>query len=248
MSTNLRVFLLSMFLMCSLLACTDYDPRLLSPSRLRLKTTTNVNSASFPFSTEYRYDANNRVISFTTSMSTRCVFTYDEQNRYERFDYFYRLADEANGETTRFVYNPINNDFTRSTNFIKNGNSAGGLPSVSYTLDENKRLTSTVTGGAAVRVSETYRYTGDNITSVEYTSDKSSRTTTYEYDDKLNPYRNLIAPDVGEIRRFSRNNVTKITNGTATSEYVYEYNEQRLPTKMSTKDGVERTRFTYESY
>ena len=234
-------------MVCGQLACTDRNVLPLSspaPLSYRLKTTNNVKSQSSPFSTEYTFDLTNRVTSFTTSMGTKAMITYDGQNRYERLNYSYRLADDTNGEIIRFAYNSNDNDFTQNTSFIKNGNPNGTLLSATYKFDAKKRLVSMVKDGSV----ETYRYTGDNITRVDYIANGYTSTTMYEYDDKLNPYYGLIAPDIGAIRRFSRNNSTKIINGTAAIEYVYQYNAQGLPIKITKNDGTLEVLLTYESY
>ena len=252
MLVNLRIFFLGIILVGSILACTDHLPPLppLAPAsaRLRLKSTNNSNSTSLPFSTEYTYGSNNRVSSFTTTLGSKAVFSYDDQNRYSRFNYYYKLTDESNGETTRFIYNSGDAGFSQNTDFIKNGVNNGNLLPVVYKLDGNSRLVSKTTSSSPANASETYTYTGDNITTVVSVSGPSTTTTKYEYDDKPNPYYGLIAPDIGDIRRFSRNNTTKIINGAVSTEYVYEYNAQGLSTKISAKDGTVLTRLTYESY
>lgn len=242
MSISLRIWLTVLLVTGGVIACTDHQFVPSASQRMRLKTTNNINSLSSPWSTEYTYDASNRVMSFTTSMGTRGLYYYDGQNRYRQFDYFYQLTDDKNGETTLLDYNPGNTIFTRKTSFIKNGNLANSLPTVEYALDGNRRLVSITTNGN----SELYHYTGDNITSVE----SGASVTRYEYDDKPNPYYGLIAPDIGEIRRFSRNNITKISNGNGvvTSEYTYEYNAQELPTLVKQKNSQAEVRYTYESY
>lgn len=248
MTTNLRIFLIGMLLTCSLLACTDHRLRPLSPSNLRLRTTNNINSPSSPFSTEYNYGPNNRVTSFTTSLGTRGVFTYGERDQYRQFDYFYQLTDESRGERTRFQYSQDEKTLTVSSNFFQNGNHGSTFQTTTYELDADRRLLSSYTGDGPTSVASTYRYTGGNITNQRTVAGRTVNSVGYEYDDKPNPYYGLIAPDIGEIRRFGRNNIIKITNGTAITEYVYEYNAQGLPTKASRKGGSEEVRFTYESY
>lgn len=58
---------------------------------------------------------------------------------------------------------------------------------------------------------ETYRYTGDNITRVDYVVNGYTSTTMYEFDNKPNPYYGLIVPGIEDFLTYSRNNITKIT-------------------------------------
>ena len=256
MNDNLRTLLTGVLLICSVLACTDHRLNPVAPSGLRLKTTLNVNSGSSPFNTEYTYGSNNRVTSFTTTLGTKGVFTYDEKNQYKQFNYFYQLADESRGERTLFQYSQDGNSLTVNTNFFENGNQGSIFKTTRYEFDADKRLLGSSTGdgpGSTVETS-TYQYTGGNITSQSIIANGTTRITAYEYDDKPNPYYGLIAPDIGEIRRFSRNNVTKITDVTpgepqrVFGEYFYEYNAQGLPQKQILRTGTQMVLFTYESY
>ena len=63
MVTNLRIFLVSLFLTCGLLACTDHRLRPLSPLNLRLKTVGG---------TTITYDQGNRVTSYNSNAKRLC--------------------------------------------------------------------------------------------------------------------------------------------------------------------------------
>ncbi len=251
MFATLRIYLVAMLLMSSVVSCIDHQFNPLSPSRMRLKTTNNINFGGFPFSTEYNYDASNRVTSFTTSIGSKGVYQYDEQGRYKLFDYYPKASDERYAEETYFVYNTSDNNFLANTGILRNGFFEGTRESFSYRLDADRRVlgfNGFPQGG--VYTGESYFYTGGNITKVDYVAGRVITSITYEYDDKPNPYYGLIAPDIGATRRFSRNNVTKIIDrdGVVTGEYTYEYNAQGLPIKQKEKNGPGVVEYTYESY
>ncbi|GAB4024869.1 hypothetical protein [Spirosoma gilvum] len=207
-----------------------------------MRTTNNINYGGFPFSTTYNYTSDGQVGSFVTSMNTRGVFVYDGQNRPTQLTYYYQMTDESEGEVTQFTYNA--NEFTVNTTHVKNGITLNTLRSANYQLDQNGHLISLTIYGNPNRV-DTYTYAGDNIVRVTSTTGTMTTITLYEYDDKINPYFGKVAPDIGEIRRFSRNNVIKITNGPAVSEYTYTYNSEGLPSKMKEKNGVGEVQYTY---
>lgn len=253
MLASLRFLLVLIMMAGSFFACTDHQLRPVSPLKVRLKTTDNVNFGGFPFKTEYNYDASNRVASFTTSIGSKGVFQYDNQNRYNRFFYFPKVSDEQNGETTWFTYNSDNTSLVAASYVLTNGVRAPvRFQDATYAFDNNNRLLSKFpTSSNIIYQFESYKYTGDNITKVRSTYVRLTDSTTYEYDNKPNPYYGLIAPDISEVRRFSRNNVTKIINDynkAVIAEYTYEYNAQGLPTKLKEKNGSGEVIYTYESY
>ncbi|MBD2755392.1 RHS repeat protein [Spirosoma validum] len=229
----------------------DHQSRPISPLKVRLKTTDNVNFGGFPFKTEYNYDANNRVTSFTTSIGSKGVYQYDEQNRYKLFDYYPNASDQTVAEETYFVYNTSDNNFQANTGVLRNGFFEGVRESRNYILNANKRVLQFTGFANMIYNGEVYDYTGDNITSVGFVSTRVVEKYNYEYDDKPNTYYGLIAPDISGLRRFSRNNVTKIirdNDKVVIAEYTYEYNAQGLPTKMKEKNGPGQVIYTYESY
>ncbi|MBC3785683.1 hypothetical protein [Spirosoma utsteinense] len=120
----------------------------------------------------------------------------------------------------------------------------------SYGLDNSHHITSFSNGLTNGYLSNSYQYTGDNITSGVFIQGRNLENLTFDYDDKPNPYFGLIMPVAGieEYLTYNRNNIIKITYNGIPIEYVYEYNAQGLPTRVARKDGLGETRFTYESY
>ncbi len=249
MSASLRTWLVALLLGSGLVSCTDHQLRPLSPLGFRLKTVETVNGSNATFN----YDKGNRVESYTSNAGPG-LFYYDDQSRYVRYD-IPNMQIPSESIRARFTYSPGSNNFTVDL-FTFNGASESKFGSKVYSVDSNKRVTgSSIEGPAIAFYRVTYQYTGDNITTAVGSNlggNVSNRL--YEYDDKPNPYYGLIRLDIDELRTYSRNNVTKITEllqggGTrVVAEYVYQYNAQGLPTQVTTKSGTELTRFTYESY
>jgi len=91
-----------------------------------------------------------------------------------------------------------------------------------------------------------YIYSGDNVSTITkyemgglFTLELTS-TSTFEYDDKINPYRNIGINDLlGEVQYMTKNNITKFTmkdnSGTIIEDeslnLVYEYNSDNYFTK-----------------
>ena len=108
-----------------------------------------------------------------------------------------------------------------------------------------------------------YIYSGDNVsTKTEYKMGggftlELSSTSTYEYDDKINPYRNIGINDLmGDFGFMSKNNITKITikddSGSIDEEnsenFTYEYNSDNYFTKYvkTSFDNSKSTTYTLE--
>jgi hypothetical protein len=93
-----------------------------------------------------------------------------------------------------------------------------------------------------------FTYSGDNVTlKQDYSMNATftlelTGTSTFEYDTKTNPYRNIGVNDLmGEVQFMSANNVTKITVKDAAGvtidadsyNNVYEYTAANLPSKLT---------------
>jgi uncharacterized protein RhaS with RHS repeats len=232
-----------------ILGCADHRLQPQAPQQMRLKTTNNINFGGFPFSTTYTYDATNRVSSFTTSIGSLGMFQYDAQGRYRLLDYFPNANDTKNGDETYFAYNANNNNVVVSTGSLTNGIYNSTRETLYYTADANNRFINYNNGQGSTFKSEVFYYTGDNITRIDVYTGHFVQTFLYEYDTHPNPYYGLIAPDISSVRRFSRNNVVKITSfDQVTAMYTYTYNALGLPTILQDGNGSGQVQYTYESY
>jgi hypothetical protein len=267
MSTN---FIRSLFLFVGLSAilgaCTDHRQGELAPNRLRLKRTIST-YANFPGTTEFSYDSLGREAGFTYG-NFKGSFTYNVRGQVATYIYAGPVISVVNGytnyegERNEFIYDsPTALRIIRNTLVTFNGQYFQDRSLIervyNYTLDgQNKPLgqynTALVLGGQDIR-SSSYAYLGGNIV-----TEKGSvcgrcyeTTTTYQFDDKLNPLYGLIGPGITEVQRSSRNNVIKsvladVGRPDIEATTTYEYNTQGLPTKATSPTG--EVRFEYERY
>ncbi len=118
--------------------------------------------------------------------------------------------------------------------------------------------------GQMIEISkDEYIFSGDNVsTKTSYEMGGSftlvlSSTTTFEYDDKVNPYRNVGINDLmGEPAFMSKNNITKLTTkddagnviDAESYNFTYEYNSDNYYTKYvkTNFDNSKSTTYTLE--
>lgn len=135
--------------------------------------------------------------------------------------------------------------------------------SVVFNYDGAGKLTSAVDyfddgTGYAISGKEEYSYTGNNLTTVKSYSDSGNglaldETTTYEYDNKVNPTTYPVdAPVLGMEDFYSANNATKSTSvttetppQTTITTVSYTYNSYNQPTKGLTTQGTATATVTY---
>ena len=241
MKTSVRTYLTILLITGITFSCTEKIQQI-TPSLLRLKTTNNIQYGGSPWRTEYVYDPMGRVGSFTLSLGTKGVFYYDEQNRYKQIDYLYQPGLSTEGETRRYTYTA--DGFTIRVSKMMDGNPTTELQTKVYKMNAQEHLVSIATTSPGGSELETFNYTGANITRQQFASGLEVR---YEYDDKPNPYFGLIAPDIGVIRQFSRNNIIKLsTSGRAPAEVSLSYNAEGFPVKLTEKNGPGEVNYTYE--
>jgi YD repeat-containing protein len=237
-----------------------------TPLRFRLKATTDSVSGS---RTEYVYDSQNRLLSFTREDNSKASFLQDEQNRYQQFDYIPgSLIPGSPPRRTKFIYKQNKPDFTTETYILQNGVETFTFLR-NYTFDSTNHLIQirqTDRDGALFR-NYKYEYVGDNITTEQVGPyGRFSVSYFYTYDDKPNPYYGLIAPNSilttnsptsnedyrWGTRQFSRNNVVKTNYVTETYRSEYKYNDQGLPVEETDfafrGNVVAKVAFMYESY
>lgn len=245
MDQRLRV-LWSILLLGIAFACTEKQPDSpVVPRQHRLKAVEYLSTGT----TQFSYDASNRINAYTGPSSLSGLVTYDDQNRYDRIEV---LTDPANpGQGTRYRYSYATT--TRNFSIYESGltPSSTEFNGRHFLVDDQNRVTYFYTGDGAGSKSEKYTYTGDNLTTIVFGEGRRYTTVTYEYDDKLNPlYGNFRGT---QLQQYSRNNVLKSTTTgdlgkVYVTDYVYTYNEQGLPVSVREKDGKETHRFRYEAY
>lgn len=270
MKATFTTWLVSAGIILSVFACTDHRQSNPSPARLRLKTVTTGASAK-----TYSYDSQNRLTTISRSDGSLGLFVYgDPEMKYvdreedKNFTYYidYPVAsDQTKGEATQLPLGLGNSSFVgRVAPLFGSKFSPDKIQPyrlVSYQIGDDKKLKSVTrvpVQSSNQIATDTYGYTGENITDGRFTqaAGRFITSVTYSYDDKANPFFGLFDPGISETQRYSRNNFTLSTvtvpviSNPATS-YTYEYNQQGLPTKVTTKDNSGNdvvTLYTYESY
>lgn len=264
-------------------ACSDHLNPAVTPgstaSRLRVKTITLDLPDNQAKVSLLKYDAQGRLSTLTTYQTPDSTvapvelgtYQYDSQNRLTQFrnEIIRRLPPfESNLLALyTYTYNPA-------------GQVSGLQLADSYGLtfaytDANKLLRdnrSYITGGLTTSGGDNFTFTGNNLTTwasskttnVKQTTFTSSATSTYTYDDKLNPFYGVYiipapypigrvvsprtTPDAMTYTYFggvdnglnlSQNNPLscQTNNGSAnttTVAYAYEYNSANLPTVRRT--------------
>jgi len=197
---------------------------------------------------KYFYNKSNRLIKYLSGADEKIIFDYDAQGKCIKTKHF---AGEDIDNYTVFEYNP-GGQLIKSRYYDNVDADTFQLANYSvYSYDAkkqiNKRTDFERDDENAKKFDESgftnYQYDArGNITkSITYNSDgQISQTTTNEYDDKINPIRNFRLT-IFEDELISTNNLTKCVtvNGKGAkigdASYVYEYNANNYPIKVSQK-------------
>jgi len=230
--------------------------------------------------TVFEYDSQNRLSTVFTMDGDRVECTYgDAEKKYLTIRVYYGQGNY--GTTTQWSYdypNPTSDSPKQGiVRQIKDGKVDstwnGITDGISYGQNADNVYISKWLGPppgyTSGRRHFRYTYDGSNLTRLyfNYVSNPAY-ITTYEYDDKVNPFYQSISPTVGDTERFSRNNVTKISISqmpyqllpiSSLTTLSYEYNTQGLPVKCKIRtvrpDGTSDPHtaeytytYTYEAY
>ncbi|GAB3752399.1 hypothetical protein [Spirosoma pomorum] len=271
--------ILGLSLLAGLSACTENQsvnepeqPQLLrlgaarlndpSQPRIRLKRTIST-SPGLPGTTDFLYDKQGRQSGYVYLGDT-AKFTYDANDRVTNIRYTYVTRDNITGEQTAFTYDDALRQIRTTVSLLTTTNGQytplRTITTSAYTLDAQNQPVSFTNTSPQTSASSSYEQTfaGGNMTRSISQSGSSYRTASdFTYDNRLNPFFGLIAPGVGDMRRFSRNNVTKLSMidnfGASTQAQPrdiytiqYEFNEQGLPTRAVSPGVV--LRYEYESF
>ena len=203
----------------------------------------------YSFSSKITYNGN-KIVSVVDSDGAKIVYTYagDLITKEEEFAMGNNIDSKVeysydNNQLKTSVSTEISGTETYKNKKVYTHNSDG---TVNY-----KRYTVNVTTGAeTLNSSGKYTFLNGNIVKNE---DVAGYSSTYEYDMKNNPLRNILGFDKLLEEEFSVNNILKRTsthNGTnpSVSTYEYDYNTNGYPTEQRSFynggiDGV--TKFTY---
>ncbi|GAB3570657.1 hypothetical protein GCM10027578_27400 [Spirosoma luteolum] len=243
-----------------LTACTDHRLGELTPQRLRLKRTVST-LPGFPGTTVFNYDSQGRESSFTYE-GYEGRFTYDSQNRVRDYNY---IKSDAPNASDLYYFTYLGADTVRMYHYVAllyQGNYSPQirLRDYQYQLNSAKQPVSVydaAPGAGPVYHSGVFTYSGGNLTRrVDVSFARAPlNSNDYQFDDKINPYYDLIGPGITEQRRYSLNNIIRSTytpdvrfpTANQTTEVAsYEYNAQGYPTSVTYPSG--KVTFEYERY
>lgn len=227
MYTRISVGQLLLLVCLALMFCTTREK-----STLCRMTTLITTEGSVTTTTTYSYENSKLKLASTTSGTT----TYETAYQYD-----------ANGNLSKSIF--TEGGVSRATSYSYNGLNQlvsslytfnGDTTIITYTYNDSQQLatkTSSVQiGGGPVAVStETYEYVNvltRNASSMTFTSGTTTYVVTYQYDNKLNPERDLILPSLQHF-----NNIVKITQGGVVETISYEYNNNGYPVSSISSSG-----------
>jgi hypothetical protein len=270
---------LGLSLLLGVSACTEKQPvedpqqpqllrlgaaRLNDPDqpRLRLKRTIST-SPGLPGTTEFLYDQQGRQSGYVYLGDT-AKFTYDADDRITNILLAYLTRDNITGEQTVFTYDNAQRQVRATLSLLTTVNGQytplRSIKISTYSLDDKNQPVSFTDTAPQSGGSSVYEQTFDsgNMTrSVSQSGSSNQVASDFTYDNRLNPFFGLIGPGIGDMRRFSRNNVLKLSmidkfgspsQGQPRDIYSiqYEFNEQGLPTRAVSPGVV--LRYEYERF
>lgn len=230
--------------------------------RLRLKRTLST-SPGLPGTTEFLYDQQGRQSGYVYLGDT-VRFTYDADDRITRIRSRYTTQSDITGEQTEFSYDEAGRQVRATLSLLTTINGQytplRAIKTSTYTMDEQNqpiRFTDSSPQSSSSTAYEQTFASGNMTRSVSQANNSDKVASDYSYDSRLNPFYGLIGPGVGDMRRFSRNNVLKLVMidqfGSASPaqprdvySIQYEFNEQGLPTRAVSPGVI--LRYEYESF
>ncbi|GAB2538147.1 hypothetical protein [Spirosoma aerophilum] len=278
-------------LLVGLFQCTDHRVPEVTPgvNKLRIKSITQDQPNNTAKVSAFQYDTQGRlstILAFETPDSTaaqveRSVYQYDAQNRLiELKRDIIRRASQFGTNTELYTYSYNAAGQVAQIRYTNN-NGNGGVWLVNPEYDATNRLTgakkSFDTGGLTTHETDSYTFTGDDLTTATMTGTANvkqtvltgNRTDNFTYDNQVNPFYGVyVIPTpsvfafiptsalisyytyyggISNLLTLSKNNVLSDGNST----FAYTYNSDNLPTSRTTTRGgtvTETLHFAYETF
>lgn len=230
--------------------------------RLRLKRTFST-SPGLPGTTEFLYDQQGRQSGYVYLGDT-ARFTYDANDRITRIQSSYTTQSNITGEQTEFSYDDAGRQVRATLSLLTTVNGQYTplrvIKTSTYTMDDQNQPIrfndSSPQSGGSTSYEQTFA-NGNMTRSVSQANNSDKVASDYTYDNRLNPFYGLIGPGVGDMRRFSRNNVLKLAiidqfgspspaQPRDAYSIQYEFNEEGLPTRAVSPGVI--LRYEYERF
>lgn len=255
MRLNFSFWLSALALFVTLTSCIDHRVPATQQYRIKQVRTTYVDANATGTTTTYNYDGSGRLVSYVgyygnpTLPNDSTSINYDAQGRiativHAGWSAYKKIWNPS--VSYSYEYDVSGNISTVNEYFINVLPTSPSLVKKFQLAYDGTKFPVKVTsdfwdiGGFKLGQSvEQYTYAGGNIVKVEKSGNQSANgTSTFQYDDKPNPYYGLITGEP-DIRIFSKNNAV-------TSDKQYTYDSNGLLTKVVTTTAT--TEYEYETY
>ncbi|MVM32666.1 hypothetical protein GO755_21675 [Spirosoma sp. HMF4905] len=255
MRLNFSIWFSVLAFFVTLTSCKDYQIPATQRFRIKKIRTTYADANATGTANTYNYDGNGRLANYvgyygnSSLPSDSTIISYDTQGRIQgilheswyayrsvwrpivSYTYEYDMSGNISVIKEYFI-----NVLPTSPSLVKEFQLAYGDTKFPVKVTSDFWDSSGFKLGQSV---EQYTYNGGNIVKVEKSENQSANvTTTFQYDDKPNPYYGLITGEP-DIRMFSMNNAV-------TSDKQYMYDSNGLLTKVVTTTAT--TEYEYEAY
>jgi YD repeat-containing protein len=202
------------------------------------------------------------IVCYLTSSSMVGTFTYQETLVYDNSNHVVSIISEQpgfGGITATFVY--------ASNGNLATGDFGDGT-TATYVFDSNNRMILRTFAPDGKTLSLVYNATGQNTSRTftdptcatcgyhitytypntsthnynaeTYTDSGSTRSSTYEYDSKPNPYKLVLYSSTGTDNNVTQR-VTTDGSGSSTVTYTYTYNDKGYPLTQVSSEGTTTT-------
>ena len=218
-------------------------------SRTRFERKVNLisNEVYFePTKTTYSYDDKNRIIGAQYD-DKKIEYAYNDDKKFSKITVY----DGANLEST--VELNYEDKVLSSLKIIQYGNTLKSAKALSFVLSsqivdaicQNEEMSDVehmqAKDAKITNTDVTLEWDGKNISRIVTKSENYTKTVTYEYDGKLNPYAGLYCGETVSAEMYSKNNVIKSTSNYVRDGYTsditenveYEY-DGKVPTSIKT--------------
>ncbi|AKD58494.1 hypothetical protein [Spirosoma radiotolerans] len=284
--TGLRSGVVYLLLVLVFAGCGDHRIPSITPgtSRLRVIKITQDMPNNMAKVSAFQYDAQGRlgaIIAYQTPDSTVApvdnnVYTYDAQNRLIQLNRTIR-GNASGFETYTFSYNA-----SGQVGFGFRNSNPIYVWSITPVYDADNRVVgsskSFSVSGVSARENDTFRYTGNNLTSATIIGNANQKgfqfpeqtvNVTYTYDTGINPFYGVFVipapaqyaspPSGGFIGSYTYygglSNLLNLSQNNVLSDgantYTYTYNAANLPTSRTTTSNgnvTETLHYEYETY
>jgi YD repeat-containing protein len=156
-----------------------------------------------------------------------CAFQYTNSRFNKEYHYYYNGNVKNLQQIDSIIYNSKNLPVQK---IIVSG-TYQPIDTLTFTYNDNN-LPAKIAWNSFTYNEFSYSANGNVTTIIKVDAAKS--TFTYQYDNKINPYKGNNLQFGSPEYFYAANNITKRTNGTDSKMFAYEYDADGYPTKVTT--------------